>query len=351
MKFALVWRRQIHHRHLVAFFQLLAALLLAIVVAGCFSSEASIESLYLVELKYDSSGAPPLTAPGVVNRDAYNVLNAYVADSDVAVRIGYFGICANSSLIVPKVVQMAGTASPPGANATTGWQCSTNITLLTTNYKLATQDPLNLIYVGNQLRMRCFSPWVLLVAIILSVISLVIIILIDTTQTVAFPLMVCSAVLAFLFSLLGMSWQQSSVDSIAVLTNNLLDSAVKATTGTSASGLGWSATIFLFGCSVGLVVLYLNDRRRYGDSGSDVEVKGGSSTSVIGTVAEGLEKKIEELNEKLARSSTRGSLKAKHHSRSGSRDHSPLRAASHQSAHSKHTVYNMPGTMSMPVPY
>ncbi|ANB14297.1 hypothetical protein AWJ20_5262 [Sugiyamaella lignohabitans] len=376
------WSQRIKHRHLVIFFLLLSVILLIISILGCSSSSAANPSLYLVEIQYDAYGQLFMKAGenGIVNADAYNVLNAYDVNSDLQVRIGYFGICTNSSYSLPLVVQnQLGSLAPKPSNATNaGWVCSSNATHLANEFTWPTQDALNLVYVANAVRTHSMTPWVLIIAIVLSGISCFLLILVHTTGSQAFPLTTGTTTGAFLFAVLGMTSQQTAINSISQMAFTLSQNSLKITTGKSAAGLGWAATAFLFLSSIALVLIFISEKNiRARDSDLESSFPREAPTKVSHEEeeeAQEVKSLIEAMGDKVLGARQRAAAeqaaeeaaieydmaRRESEAQKATRDAAAREAASRQSAHNaarppspmaESNHFRMPGTISMPTPY
>lgn len=238
------WNQKLQHRHLITFILFLVIIFQCILIAGCVSSSAGGPNLYLIQLKYSPYNTAPLVANGIVNPNLYRALNRQANATDLVVRTGYFGICAQAKFLTND----------------TSWKCTGHITALTQNVK-ADQDPFNLIYVGFQFMTKAVAPWLLVIATIMTAFTAVSIHFVKDTGGVGFSLVVGVSILSFLLCLIGMVWQQSCSNTTAVMITALSDNAIQTHSGPATAGLGWTSTLFLFGCSFGLVMMYLSERK------------------------------------------------------------------------------------------
>ncbi|CAN6621751.1 hypothetical protein TRVA0_008S02718 [Trichomonascus vanleenenianus] len=241
----LVPRRPIHHRHTIAFFLLLSVLLMVILVSGCISTAAQGPNIYAVELKYDSFGTDQDKGSGIINTGAYQALNSYANTTDLKLHINYFGLCSTSSV--------------NGKNET-GWFCSNDINAHANRYNQSSDDPLNLLYAGFQLKNHVISPWLLVISTCLTFFSMVTMIITKTAQSYAFGLATLLCVLAFVFSLMGMVWQQTATNAAVQLAIAFSNQAIQGTIGVSTAGLGWVTALFLSMCAVGLVIIFYTEK-------------------------------------------------------------------------------------------
>jgi hypothetical protein len=234
----------LRHRHFIVLLQVLVVILLCILIAGCTGSSAT--TLYLVELKYSQYSQSPITATGIVNQGWYSTMNTNVGDADVVTRIGFFGICTNSSALQEAV----------GG----GWRCTTNATQLIDYFTIATEDPMNLIYLSTQLRAKTYGGWTIIIALVLTFLDMFLVMFSRPSQAFALPVAAICCALAFIFAVLGVTWQQVAASTTSTVINNFTQHAVTARYGMPAAGLGWSSVVFLFICNISLILVHYYDR-------------------------------------------------------------------------------------------
>lgn len=246
---------RLRHRHWLALLLLLVVIFLCVLVAGCTTSSG--KSLYLVEIKYSANSHDAITETGIVNQGWYSSINNAVGDADVVTRIGYFGICTNSTALQD--------------NAGGDWRCSLNASRLIDYFTIATQDPMNLVYLSLQLRSHNFGGWTIIVGTVLTAIDFFLVLMSRPTQAFAFPIASVVCALAFVFTLLGVAWQQVAAGTVATVLNVFTEYAVSAHFGTPTAGLGWTSVVFLFICLISSVLIHYNDKAAMLEGGEIVD--------------------------------------------------------------------------------
>uniref|UniRef100_A0A060THN0 ARAD1D32538p n=1 Tax=Blastobotrys adeninivorans TaxID=409370 RepID=A0A060THN0_BLAAD len=243
--------RTIHHRHLVVFILGLTVILLSVLISGCSTSGGAGPQLYVAELSYKGGNQT------TTSRNAYGQLVSSQSSPDLKVRIGYFGVCTSSK-------HSNSSSSSSSSNSTSssgggGWKCSRNQSSLKSKLPSSNDDPSDLIGTGTDIMKKALSPYVLIIATCFVFATMVIIMLIYTPQSSAYPLATLMGIISFLLTLIGMVWQQTSAQTIVTCVTSMESDNVAGHTGTSVAGLGWVSVIFLLACTIGLVVIYFND--------------------------------------------------------------------------------------------
>lgn len=264
-------RAKLKSKYILIFFLVLSIILTSVSVSGCVSaSSTSSANNYLLEVRYDAYGLDKLTAAGVVNPDAYTTLNSNVANkSDLAVRISYFGTCTRSS------AQASNNPQYPD------WYCSRNVTELVGLIKTPTEDPFNAIFLMNSVRSSRISPAILIVSVCVTVIALVALLVADLQHARLYFISTFLVVFACFMGLVGMVWQQASVDTAAQTIQSLSNNSISTRAGQVPAGLGWTSIFILFCSGFGIVVLVMSERKTlsiFGDMDpNDVENLSGTN--------------------------------------------------------------------------
>lgn len=226
------WRGgPIRNRHFISLILFLSAFFTVIIISGCTTSAISSPSLYLVEMQYSSGGQDRPSSSVLLNTAAYSAFKTYTSSTNVKIRTGYFAICVNG--------------------ASGDWTCSTNATSLANHLGRASVDPLNLLYLSNQLRKSSISPWLLIISMILSFLTAFLLLAITAVHTLGFRLILLMALLSLIFQLLAMVWQQSFANTVGAATKMLSQQQVVTHAGTPVAGLGWTNLVIL-----GLIVFW-----------------------------------------------------------------------------------------------
>lgn len=242
-------RSKLKYKYILVFFLGLCIILTSVGVSGCSTSATSSANNYLLEASYDPYGMDKPSGPGVVNTDAYTTLNSNVANkTDLAVRISYFGTCTRSSH------QSENTSYSE-------WYCSKNVTMLTDILSVPTQDPFNLIYLMNNIRTNHVNPAILIISACVNFIALVVLIVADLQNARLYFVSTWISVFACFMGLVGMVWQQASVDTAARIIENLSNNSIRSKAGPVPAGLGWTSIFILFCSGIGIVVLVMSERK------------------------------------------------------------------------------------------
>ncbi|OCL04311.1 hypothetical protein AOQ84DRAFT_120666 [Glonium stellatum] len=141
LRFAVSMQRLIPflgYHHVLMILIAVAIILLSLLLAGCSSTSPLIPGIFLISMfyqhytpAYDTSQVDPGVTAAIAN---------IVGQAQLAVRVGYFGICV----------------SPDGG----GWLCSNNATALAEQVSVD-QDPLNLIWVASTFKDSIIFPYLL----------------------------------------------------------------------------------------------------------------------------------------------------------------------------------------------
>lgn len=229
-----------------------AIILLSLLLAGCSSTSPLIPGIFLISMfyqhytpTYDTSQVDPGVTVAIAN---------IVGQAQLAVRVGYFGICV----------------SPDGG----GWLCSNNATALAEQVSVD-QDPLNLIWVASTFKDSIIFPYLLIVAIILAFITFILLATfpgwheehdlhgseVDVKPFPSRPVSQVALALIFIasiFVLVSVLWQHTASVAAATIAQDLGNGSVKSGVGTSAMVLGWFGFVLLIIVTIGLLVMILS---------------------------------------------------------------------------------------------
>lgn len=238
---------KLRYKYILIFFLIVSIILSSVTVSGCSSSSSSLANIYLLELKYDGYKQSALSGAGVINVGAYATFNSNVNNTDLTVRISYFGTCVNSTY----------------SYNTTGkdWYCNQNVTHVAETLTSQDQDPFNAIYLMNQVRSNIVSPALLIISIVFTFISMIVLMAATLQQPSFFFTATGLTLFSCFMALVSLIWQQVSVDTAKSILNNLSNNAILATAGSVPAGLGWTSVFLLFGVSVGIVALVVNEKQ------------------------------------------------------------------------------------------
>ena len=118
----------------------IAVILLSLLLAGCSSSSPLIPDIFLISIYYQSY--PPVFDAAQVDPSVTQAIANLVGDSQLEVRVGYFGICIN----------------PQGG----AFLCSNNASALAAQVTVD-QDRLNLIWVAETFKDNIVFPYLMYV--------------------------------------------------------------------------------------------------------------------------------------------------------------------------------------------
>ncbi|VVT57521.1 uncharacterized protein SAPINGB_P005737 [Magnusiomyces paraingens] len=252
---------KLKYKYILVFFLALCIILTSISVSGCSNSSKGSANNFLMQLRYAAYEQPQLSGDGIVNTDAYTTWNSNVENkTDMTVRIGYFGTCTRSTL------QTSSTAHH-------NWFCTRNVTLLASIIDVPTQDPFNVIYLMNNVRNHHVSPAILIVSVCINFIALVFLLRASLKRPSLYFISTGLTVFACTLGLIGMVWQQASVDTAVSVARNLSNNSIVAHSGRIPAGLGWTSIFLLFCTAIGIVCLVLSEKQAlllYNDIGEDI---------------------------------------------------------------------------------
>lgn len=242
-------RRKLHYKYLLIFFLIMSVILSSVAIAGCSSNDAGLINAYLLEYRYAGYESQPLDGKGVINDGAYATFNSNANLTNLVIRIGYFSTCINERTVT-------GNQSAPI------WYCSKNVTRVVNQLDgQQIKDPFNAIHLMNELRSNVLSPVVLVISVCLTFMSMLVLSAANIKRAGLFFGATVMTLIACLFALVSLVWQQVSVDTAKSVIVNFSNNAIHATPGPVPAGLGWTSVVFLFGVSIGIVVLVLNEKQ------------------------------------------------------------------------------------------
>ncbi|KAI1007526.1 hypothetical protein K3495_g701 [Podosphaera aphanis] len=243
---------RVQYHHMIIFFIATAIVLLSLLLAGCSSSSPLIPGIFLISLYYQKYNPVPSTAQ--VDFNAHNAIAVVAGDAVLQCRVGYFGICIN----------------PDGGS----WLCSNNATALANEISLS-QDPLNLIWLASQFKDMIVFPYLIIIAILLALLSLILLFTFPNYQTSYdydedeeryihnFPTRsVEQVVLALLFVstifvLVSVLWQHTASVAASIITQDFGNGSVRSGVGTTAMVFGWFGFVILILCSFAVLFMIL----------------------------------------------------------------------------------------------
>lgn len=248
---------RLRSKYILVFFIAVSIILSCVVIGGC--SESGSANIYLLQVRYGAYELSELDGEGVVNPAAYATVNSNVKNTDLAVRIGYFGTCIQMKSATNSTIQ--------------SWYCDRNVTHLANSLKVPTEDPFNAIYISNELRSNVLSPAVFIMSAAFSFMAMLVLLMASIQNpTFFFNASVINLISSFLL-LIAMVWQQVVVNTSRSIINNLSSNAMVTTTGPVTAGLGWTSMALLFGVTIGIVILVINENqalRSLSEFGADV---------------------------------------------------------------------------------
>lgn len=240
---------KLKYKYILVFFLALCIILSSISVAGCSNSSSSSANNFLLQMRYAPFEMTRPTGDGIVNTDAYTTWNNNVGNNtDLQVRISYFGTCTRSS------IQTSTTDYGD-------WFCTTNVTRLTSVLTVPTQDPFNMIYLMNNIRTNHVNPAILIASIAFNFIALVFLLRASLKRPNLYFISTGLTVFACTLGLLGMVWQQAAVDTAVSVARNLSNNSIAAGSGRVPAGLGWTSLLILFLTAIGIVALVLSEKQ------------------------------------------------------------------------------------------
>lgn len=238
---------KLQYKYLIIFILMISIILSSIAIAGCSNNSKGLVNAYLLEYRYEGYKSGPLDGDGVVNDGAYATFNSNVNQTDLRVRIGYFGTCIGSTVLRKSTQD--------------DWICSNNVTTLAKMIKVPTEDPFNGIHLMNELRSNIISPVIFIMSVCISFLSLVTLAAANITSPTLFFVATGLTVFSCFLGLVALVWQQVAVDTARSVLNNLSNNAIDARGGSVPAGLGWTSVLFLFMCTIGIVALVVNENQ------------------------------------------------------------------------------------------
>ncbi|KAF2176391.1 membrane fusion mating protein FIG1 [Zopfia rhizophila CBS 207.26] len=256
LRFAVSMQRLIPflgYHHVLMILIAIAIILLSLLLAGCSSTSPLIPGIFLISMyyqhytpTYDTAQVDPSITAAIAN---------IVGQAQLAVRVGYFGICIN----------------PDGGS----YLCSNNATALAEQVSVD-QDPLNLIWVASTFKDAIVFPYLLIVAIILAFFTFILLATfpgwheekdfrtgsdVDVKPFPSRPVSQVALALIFIasiFVLVSVLWQHTASVAAATIAQDLGNGSVKSGVGTSAMVLGWFGFVLLIIVTIGLLVMILS---------------------------------------------------------------------------------------------
>ncbi|CAD0107109.1 unnamed protein product [Aureobasidium uvarum] len=128
----------IGYHHILMILIAVAIILLSLLLAGCSSSSPLIPGIFLIDFYYQTY--TPTYDPAQVDPGVTAAIANIVGQTQLEVRVGYFGLCI---------------ASDAG-----NYLCSNNATLLAEQISID-KDPMNLIWVANTFKNSVVFPWLM----------------------------------------------------------------------------------------------------------------------------------------------------------------------------------------------
>lgn len=240
-------QRKLRSKYILIFFLIISIILSSIAIGGC--SDSGSQSIYLLQVKYDAYQLDQLSGDGVTNEAAYATMNSNANGTSLAVRIGYFGTCVSID-------------SSSSNSTLKEWFCDKNVTHITNRLtKPITQDPFNSIYIMNELRSNIMSPVIFIMGVCFTFLSMLVLLAANINQPTLFFTATALTLFSCFLVLVAMVWQQVSVNSTKSVLINLSNNAMLATAGAVPAGLGWTSVFLLFGISIGIVALVVNEKQ------------------------------------------------------------------------------------------
>lgn len=241
------------YHHVLMILIAIAIILLSLLLAGCSSTSPLIPGIFLISLWYESY--TPTYSTEQVDPAVTAAIANIVGRAQLAVRVGYFGICTNRDA---------------GA-----WICSNNATALVDGISVD-QDPLNLVWVASTFKDAVVFPYLLIVAIILAFFTFILLATfpgwhqerdgmtgsdVDIKPFPSRPVSQVALALIFIssiFVLVSVLWQHTASVAASTIVQDLGNGSVKSGVGTSAMVLGWFGFVLLIIVTIGLLVMILS---------------------------------------------------------------------------------------------
>ncbi|KAF2121796.1 Ca2+ regulator and membrane fusion protein Fig1-domain-containing protein [Lophiotrema nucula] len=256
LRFAVSMQRLIPflgYHHVLMILIAVAIILLSLLLAGCSSSSPLIPGIFLISMWYEKY--TPTYSTEQVDPAVTSAIANIVGNAQLAVRVGYFGICIDTD----------------GGS----WICSNNATALADGVPVD-QDPLNLIWVASTFKDAVVFPYLLIVAIILAFFTFILLATFpgwheerdrltgSDVEVKPFPSRPVSQIalalifIASIFVLVSVLWQHTASVAAATIAQDLGNGSVKSGVGTSAMVLGWFGFVLLIIVTIGLLVMILS---------------------------------------------------------------------------------------------
>ncbi|KAF2261006.1 membrane fusion mating protein FIG1 [Lojkania enalia] len=256
LKFAVSMQRLIPflgYHHVLMILIAVAIILLSLLLAGCSSTSPLIPGIFLISMWYEQY--TPTYSTEQVDPGVTAAIANIVGNAQLAVRVGYFGICVDAD----------------GGS----WLCSNNATALADQMSID-QDPLNLIWVASTFKDAVVFPYLLIVAIILAFFTFILLATFpgwheerdrvtgSDVEVKPFPSRPVSQValalifISSIFVLVSVLWQHTASVAAATVAQDLGNGSVKSGVGTSAMVLGWFGFALLIIVTIGLLVMILS---------------------------------------------------------------------------------------------
>ncbi|KAL4781144.1 Ca2+ regulator and membrane fusion protein Fig1-domain-containing protein [Aspergillus varians] len=252
---------QITFSHVLMTIRVVSIVLLSLLVAGCSSHR--MRNIYLLELSYSHEPLSSSLERGSVspNPSFYSLVANISSSGDLTVRVGYFGVCV---------------ATNRGGDNSSSWTCRPKATNLAEQV-VATQDPLNLLAIGDNFRDQVIVSVIIVMSIILICLGAYGLSTFprwreehdadgNAFEVMAFPsqavamLVLVFDVLATLFLIVGILWQHVVVVAHCATAEAAFYGAVRGKVGAAAMGLGWGAIGVNISGALGLVLLIFTVR-------------------------------------------------------------------------------------------
>ncbi|KAI4734492.1 membrane fusion mating protein FIG1 [Aureobasidium sp. EXF-12298] len=243
----------IGYHHILMILIAVAIILLSLLLAGCSSSSPLIPGIFLIDFYYQTY--TPTYDPAQVDPGVTAAIANIVGQTQLEVRVGYFGLCI---------------ASDAG-----NYLCSNNATLLAEQISID-KDPMNLIWVANTFKNSVVFPWLIIIAIILAFLCFLLLASfpgwheerdratgseVDVKPFPSRPVSQTALALIFIasvFVLVSVLWQHTASVAAAQVAQDMGNGSIKSGVGTSAMVLGWFSFALLLIVTIGLLVMILS---------------------------------------------------------------------------------------------
>ncbi|GES61181.1 membrane fusion mating FIG1 protein [Aspergillus terreus] len=254
--------RMIAYHHILMAINTVAMIMLSILVAGC--SSRPMRNIYLMELSYQNDGwnsslhNRELEVP---NPSFYSVVANISSTGNLAVRVGYFGLCMATN-----------TGGDP-----VSWICRGKAKKLVGLVE-GVQDPLNILAIADSFRDEVIVSVVIIIAIVMTLVGVYGISTFpgwqdsmddDTGSEMdvkPLPSMAVSILilafesLAVLFLITAILWQHVAAVAHSATAQAAFNSIVRGDVGGVAMGLGWGSIGLKLVAALGLMLTILSLR-------------------------------------------------------------------------------------------